>query len=120
VERFQAAGADVSLTMDGDPGTLPATTGLAVYRILQEALTNAVKHASGAATGIHLSVDAEAVGLAVETAAQPGTGTGVGLISMRERAEALGGRCQAGPGGPGWLVQATLPLHGSRRRAGTA
>jgi signal transduction histidine kinase len=117
VDRFRAAGADVSLTVDGDPGRLPASTGLAVYRILQEALTNAVKHASGSPTAVHLRVDADTVGLAVDTAAEPGTGTGVGVISMRERAEALGGSCQAGPGGQGWLVRATLPGHGSRRGA---
>jgi signal transduction histidine kinase len=120
VDRFRSAGADVTLTIDGDPGRLPATTGLAVYRILQEALTNAVKHAPGSPTAVHLGVDADAVELAVDSAAEPGTGTGVGVISMRERAEALGGRCQAGPGGQGWLVQATLPLHGSQRRAGAA
>jgi signal transduction histidine kinase len=118
VERFRSAGADVALTIDGDPGRLPATTGLALYRILQEALTNAVKHAPGSATAVRLGVDADAVELAVDSAAEPGTGTGVGVISMRERAESLGGRCQAGPGGQGWLVRATLPLNGSRRRAG--
>jgi signal transduction histidine kinase len=117
VDRFRAAGADVSLTVDGDAGRLPATTGLAVYRILQEALTNAVKHASGSPTAVHLRVGADTVGLAVDTAAEPGTGTGVGVISMRERAEALGGSCQAGPGGQGWLVRATLPGPGSRRGA---
>jgi signal transduction histidine kinase len=120
VERFRSAGADVTLTIDGDPGGLPATTGLAVYRILQEALTNAVKHAPGSPTAVHLGVDADAVELAVDSAAEPGTGTGVGVISMRERAESLGGRCQAGPGGQGWLVRATLPLSGGRRRAGAA
>ena len=44
-------------------------------------------------------------------------GTGLGVHSMRERAESLGGSCQAGPGGRGWLVRATLPLAASRRRA---
>jgi signal transduction histidine kinase len=120
VERFRSAGADVTLTIDGDPGRLPATTGLAVYRILQEALTNAAKHAPGSPTAVHLGIDPDAVELAVDSAAEPGTGTGVGMISMRERAESLGGRCQAGPGGQGWLVRATLPLNGSRRRAGAA
>lgn len=113
VERFQTAGADVSLTIDGDTGRLPATTGLAVYRILQEALTNAIKHAPGSPTAVRLNVGADTVGLAVESAAEPGTGTGVGVVSMRERAESLGGTCQAGPGGRGWLVQAALPLTGS-------
>jgi signal transduction histidine kinase len=119
VERFRSAGADVTLTIDGDPGRLPATTGLAVYRILQEALTNAVKHAPGSPTAVRLAVDADAVRLAVDSAAEPGTGTGVGILSMRERAETLGGSCAAGPGGRGWLVQATLPLDATRREAAT-
>jgi signal transduction histidine kinase len=118
VERFQSAGADVTLTIDGDTGRLPATTGLAVYRILQESLTNAVKHAPGSPTAVRLAVDANKVRLAVDSAAQPGTGTGVGLVSMRERAESLGGSCRAGPGGRGWLVQAALPLDAAGRREG--
>ena len=48
--------------------------------------------------------------LAVDSAAEPGTGTGLGVLSMRERAESLGGTCPAGPGGRGWLVRAALPL----------
>jgi signal transduction histidine kinase len=116
VGRFRSAGADVTLTTDGDTGRLPATTGLAVYRILQEALTNAAKHAPGSSTAVRLTVDADAVQLAVDSAAEPGTGTGVGVLSMRERAQSLGGSCQAGPGGRGWLVQATLPLDGTWRR----
>ena len=116
VARFRSAGADVALTIDGDTGRLPATTGLAVYRIVQEALTNAVKHAPGSPTAVRLAVDADAVRLAVDSAAEPGGGTGVGVFSMRERAESLGGSCRAGPGGRGWLVQATLPLDAARRR----
>jgi signal transduction histidine kinase len=119
VERFQAAGADVSLTVDGETSRLPATTGLAVYRILQEALTNTVKHAPGAATEARLTVGTGTVELTVDSAGEPGTGTGVGVLSMRERAESLGGSCQAGPGGRGWLVQATLPLGGRRKEGAT-
>ncbi len=99
VERFRSAGADVSLTVDGDLGRLHATTGLAVYRILQEALTNAVKHAGGAPAAVTLTVDADTVRLVVDSAAEPGTGTGLGVVSMRERAGSIGGKCQAGPGG---------------------
>src|SRR5262249_36792486 len=117
VERFRSAGADVTLTIDGDTGRLPATVGLAVYRILQEALTNAVKHALGSSTAVWLAVEPDPARLAVDSDAEPGTGTGVGVLSMRERAESLGGSCQAGPGGRGWLVQATLPLDATRREA---
>ena len=118
VERFRSAGAKVTLSVDGDTGRLHATTGLAVYRIVQEALTNAAKHAHGAPMAVRLTVDADTVRLAVDSAGEPGTGTGLGLLSMRERAESLGGSCRAGPGGQGWLVEAALPLGASRRREG--
>jgi len=115
VEQFRSAGADVTLTVEGDAARLPATTGLAVYRIAQEALTNAVKHAPGAPTEIRLAVAAGDVTLTADSraAAGPGSGSGLGLVSMRERAESLGGSCEAGPGGRGWLVRARLPLTGA-------
>jgi two-component sensor histidine kinase len=110
VERFQSAGSNVTLCVDGDTGRLPATVGLALYRILQEALTNVVKHASGAPATVRLTVSALAVTLEVDSLGPPGTGTGFGVISMRERAESLGGHCEAGPSGAGWLVHAAVPL----------
>jgi signal transduction histidine kinase len=115
VGRFQAAGADFSLTVDGDTGRLPATVGLAVYRILQEALTNAIRHAPGQSAAARLVVHPQEVTLTVDSAGEHGAGepglvTGHGIIGMRERAQAAGGRCSAGPGGSGWLVRATFPL----------
>jgi signal transduction histidine kinase len=117
VERFRSAGADVTLTVEGDTSALPATTGLAVFRIAQEALTNAAKHAPGALTAVRLSVGAGRVTLTADSSGPPGTGTGLGVVSMRERAESLGGTCEAGQGGQGWLVRATLPLDASLRAA---
>jgi signal transduction histidine kinase len=117
VERFRSAGADVTLTVEGDTSSLPGTTGLAVYRIAQEALTNAVKHAPGAPTVVRLAVGAGRVTLTADSQCEPGTGTGLGVVSMRERAQSLGGTCEAGPGGHGWLVRATLPLDASLRVA---
>ena len=117
VERFRSAGADVTLAVDGDVAGLPATTGLAVYRIAQEALTNAAKHAPGAPTALRLAVGTGSVTLTADSSGRPGTGTGLGVVSMRERAESLGGTCEAGPGGRGWLVRATLPLDASLRAA---
>ena len=121
VERFRSAGADITLAIQGDTSGLPATTSLAVYRIAQEALTNAVKHAPGRAATVGLSVDAGRVTLTADSSGPPGSvgrpGTGLGVISMRERAESLGGTCEAGPGGHGWLVRATLPLDASLRAA---
>ncbi|HVX44789.1 MAG TPA: histidine kinase [Mycobacteriales bacterium] len=110
IERFRSARTDVTLTLQGDPAAMPATTGLAAYRICQEALTNAVKHAPGAPITVDLSVDDARVRLSVDSAGKPLSGSGVGRHSMRDRAEAVGGVCTAGPGGRGWLVQATLPL----------
>jgi signal transduction histidine kinase len=118
VEQFRSAGADVTLIVEGDVAGLPATTGLAVYRIAQEALTNAAKHAPGAPTEVRLRVGAGEVTLTADSrtmpgkAASAGVGPGLGVISMRERAESVGGGCEAGPGGRGWLVRARLPLTG--------
>jgi signal transduction histidine kinase len=115
VERFRAAGADVAFTLDGDPSPVPATVGLAAYRIVQEALTNAAKHAPGRPVTVHVAVGA-AVGLCVASSGRPREGRGLGLDGMRERAESLGGALTAGPGGPGWVVRAELPLPAGRRR----
>jgi signal transduction histidine kinase len=115
VEGFRSAGADVTLTVEGDTARMPAITGLAVYRIAAEALTNAARHAPGAPTAVRLSVGTTTVTLTADTEAVPGTGTGLGVVSMRERAQSLGGNCQAGPGGHGWLVSATLPLDATSR-----
>jgi signal transduction histidine kinase len=122
VERFQLAGGDVTLLADGNTADLPATVGLALYRILQEALTNVVKHAPGSATVVRLAVDPAAARLSVHSMGEPapGTGSGLGVMSMRERAESIGGRCEAGPANPGWAVRASFPLSGQSPAAGPA
>ncbi|WP_322922050.1 sensor histidine kinase [Nocardioides renjunii] len=111
VESYRRAGAPVSLRVVGDPGALHATASLATYRIAQEALTNAVRHAPGARTEVELRVEGDATRLTVDSDGPPGRRTpdGVGLASMRERAEAVGGRLAAGPAGTGWRVEAVLP-----------
>ena len=110
VERFRSTGADVTLGVAGDISALPTVTGLAMYRIVQESLTNAAKHAPGTSVVVGVHVEPARVVLTVDSAGSPGHGSGLGLLSMRERASALGGRCEAGPGGRGWLVRAELPL----------
>jgi signal transduction histidine kinase len=124
VEQFRSAGADVTLTVEGDVARLPATTGLAAYRIVQEALTNAVKHAPGSPTEVRLAVSPGDVTLTADSRVTPGPasghGIGLGLVGMRERAESLGGSCEAGPGGRGWLVRATLPLTGDTLTGSTS
>jgi signal transduction histidine kinase len=115
LRRFQAAGVDVTLTTEGDMSRLPATAGLALYRILQEALTNVVKHASGSVASVRLVMEPGTARLSVHSTGppRPGSRPGHGLLSMRERAESLGGACTAGPDRGGWLVSATFPLNGS-------
>ncbi len=110
LEGFRAAGVDLDGGVDSDLDTLPATVGLAAYRILQEALTNAAKHAPRARVTVRVVVDQGALLLDVDSSGRPGRGTGFGLLGMRERARSLGGRCEAGPGGPGWRVHAEIPL----------
>jgi signal transduction histidine kinase len=114
VERFRTAGTDVTVTVAGELAAVSATAGLALYRVLQEALTNAVKHAGGWPVTVSVDVADDHIGLLVETGAPPGSGTGVGLSSMSERAASVGGRCTAGPGGRGWQVRAELPRGGAR------
>jgi signal transduction histidine kinase len=116
VGRFQAAGVDLTLSTEGDVSGLPATVGLALYRILQEALTNVVKHASGSPAVVRLVVQPGVVRLTVHSTgtAAAGCGPGHGLLSMRERAESLGGSCLAGPSDRGWLVRASFPVNDSR------
>lgn len=109
VEQYRRAGADVALDVTGEPAELSATVGLAVYRILQEALANAARHAPGTRTRAGLSVTPTGVTLVVDSDGPPGVGTGSGLLSMRERAEILGGGCTAGPTAEGWRVRAELP-----------
>ncbi len=110
VDGFRLAGAPVTLLAEGDTGQLPATTSAAVYRIIQEALTNAAKHAPGVPVDVRLAVQPGRVIAVVDSAGPPGQGSGMGLASMQQRAAAVGGSCTAGPGGSGWSVRAVLPL----------
>jgi signal transduction histidine kinase len=110
VDQVRGAGVDVRLTVDGDVSGLPATTGVTVYRIVQEALTNAARHAPRAPVAVGVELHSDSVRVRVDSAGAPGNGLGRGLLTMRERAHAVGGTCTAGPGGGGWLVEAALPL----------
>lgn len=97
--------------LDGADLALPVAVDHAVYRIVRESLTNVLKHGGGTTT-LRL-VPGDALELEVTDAGgakEPEAGTGTGLVSMRERAEALGGTFEAGPDGPGWRVRAILPL----------
>jgi signal transduction histidine kinase len=113
--RVQAAGMKVQLHLTGErPLRLSEVTSLAAYRIVQESLTNARRHAPGAPVDVSLSYNATHLSIAIDNAgALDANGnqstTGVGIAGMRERAIALGGTLHAGPTRHGFRVQAQLP-----------
>ncbi|WP_203657307.1 sensor histidine kinase [Actinocatenispora rupis] len=95
-------------------GPLPASVELAGYRIVQESLTNALKHARPGPAEVRLTRTAEALSVLVSTplrdAIDAVPGAGAGLVGMRERATLLGGTLTAGPEDGHWVVRACLPL----------
>jgi signal transduction histidine kinase len=117
VEDARAGGLAVELRMRGDHSGIAAGVGVALYRIAQEALANAARHAPRARTVLGLEVGdgrasliAETIGPTARASAGVSARAGYGLIGMRERAAALGGELTAGPTPDGWLVTCTLPL----------
>ncbi|WP_280885705.1 sensor histidine kinase [Streptomyces sp. LBL] len=111
----QAAGAGLTVEVDGPPPRLAPGTDLAAFRIVQEALTNVVRHSGSRHARVRLDHDAGALRLRIDddgpaTGADAG-GSGNGLAGMRERAAALGGTIEAGPRADGgFRVLAVLPL----------
>ncbi len=112
--------ADVQLSVEGAARTIPPDAGLALYRGLQEALTNVARYAPGAAVDIRLRYQADATYLIVEdrvsSAPEPraaeglhDVGGGRGLAGLRERLERVGGTVQAGPIERGWRVEVVVP-----------
>ncbi|WP_245560427.1 sensor histidine kinase [Actinopolyspora halophila] len=126
VERVRALGLPVTLRIDGELDRVPTGPGLAVYRIVQESLTNVLKHAGWNATA---TVSLEEVGSSMRIEVSdsgargvlaPQSSGGNGVIGMRERATVYGGSLEAGPNADGgWSVRADLPLEGERAAAGT-
>ncbi|WP_439938523.1 histidine kinase [Nocardia sp. N13] len=109
----------VQVHRGGDLAGLPQPVEVAVYRICQESVTNAIRHALNAtAVTVEVTGDVEVVRLRVHDdgeAARPATTVGYGLLGMAERAKLLGGACHAGPDPTGgWTVEATLPREVSR------
>ncbi|WP_026359931.1 sensor histidine kinase [Amycolatopsis nigrescens] len=114
VADVRAAGTPVEFHVEGEPRPLPATVDLAAYRIVQEALTNVLKHAGrDASAAIVMRYAPEALEVEVTddgVAAKPPSETGNGLEGMRERVHVLGGTFEAGPREErGFAVRATLP-----------
>jgi signal transduction histidine kinase len=114
VREFEAAGLDVDFELTGDPCTLPAATGLGLYRVAQESLSNVVRHAPDTRTTMSLCVADETVSLrvrnrlasSIRVASEDG---GLGVRGMRERVTLLGGELRAGPDGDWWCVDVELP-----------
>ena len=116
-ETARAEGFAVDLVVAGNVEAPPGPVQAAVYRIVQESLTNSVKHSSGRQVNVEVEVEDDAVRVVVtddgptSPSAGPGIG-GLGLIGMRERAHLLGGKCHAGPTDQGYRVYAHLPMAG--------
>jgi signal transduction histidine kinase len=125
IDRAGQAGLPATLTVTGPPRTLPAAVELAAYRIVQESLTNTIRHAGPATATVTLAYrDADLLIEVIDTGRGPalggareadpadrGTGTGHGLAGMRERAASAGGAIEAGPrAAGGFRVAARLPV----------
>lgn len=122
-EQMRASGLDVSCEVN-TPANLPAGVGLAVYRVVQEGLTNVLKHATAREARVRVSETADGIDVEVWNpgrgrsagaagaagAAGGAAGGGLGLVGMRERVGLLGGSVEAGPSADGFRVLARIPL----------
>lgn len=115
VDRLREAGMAVTFTVTGEPTLVPPGQQLCAYRIVQEALTNSLKHAGGAPAIVELQYRADALAVRVHNSAgtrtpEASNGAGHGLVGMRERVRLYGGTLQAGSRPDGsFLVDAILP-----------
>lgn len=116
VHEMRDVGVDVRVERRGDPSSLPTSTQLAVYRIVQESLTNAYKHGEQG-TPVHTTltyrpdtVEIDVVNRRADDG-RAGPGTGHGLVGMRERATMSGGSMTAGPRGDDFAVAVRMPSH---------
>lgn len=116
VERVRRSGLDVDLRHDGDPQPLPPGLDLAAYRVLQEALTNVLRHARARRAEIRLGWEPDRLVLAVtDDGAGPAGPAGRGLLGMAERVSLYGGSVTTGPGEHGgFALRAELPFVDTR------
>jgi signal transduction histidine kinase len=113
VEQVRSAGLDASLNVSGSADLAPGLD-MSAYRIVQEALTNALRHAPGSRVSVTVEYGRDLVLEVVDEGAKNGhaapPGSGHGLVGMRERAALYGGSLEAGPRDGGFAVRAVLPL----------
>ena len=116
IEQVERAGLPVELAIEGEQVALPAGVDLCAYRIVQEGLTNALKHAGPARATVRVRYEPQALQIDVSdtgtgAATMRVSGAGHGLIGMRERVALYGGELQSAPrSGGGFEVRARLPL----------
>ncbi|WP_405909802.1 sensor histidine kinase [Streptomyces sp. NBC_00828] len=115
VERARSMGLDATLTIEGPRQDVPAAVGRTAYRIVQEALTNTARHACATTAAVRIEYRPDGLSVQVDddgrAAPDDAPAHGLGLLGMRERVTALGGRLRAQPlTGHGFTVQAELPV----------
>ncbi|MEU9885909.1 histidine kinase [Sphaerisporangium sp. NPDC051011] len=116
VERARTTGLDAKLTIEGHRNDVPPTVDQTAYRIIQESLTNVARHAAAATASVRIDYRPHALVIRVDDDGKATPDTvpvpGVGLLGMRERVTALGGRLRAAPRSEGgFTVQAELPVN---------
>jgi signal transduction histidine kinase len=117
VARASEAGLLVRTEVSGDLRRLPASVDLAAFRIIQEALTNVMRHSGQTTSSVQVTCDEQEITLRIDNEAgkeaiREGAGAGQGILGMQERATALGGVVEAGPRPDGgFRVMARLPLN---------
>ncbi len=117
VNGMREANLDVTLTLEGEAPEVSPSVGLAAYRVMQEALTNVLRHAPKANVKALVSYDPDEIelqivddGEGVDEERTPSVGHGI--VGMRERVAAVGGRVDVGPDNGGWMVHAFIPISG--------
>ncbi|MFJ3833753.1 sensor histidine kinase [Streptomyces sp. NPDC090046] len=115
VERVGRSGREATLTIEGQRHDVPTAVGRTAYRVVQESLTNIARHADASTASVHIDYRPDTLAIRIDddgkatpdSAPEPG----IGLLGMRERVTALGGRLRAAPRGEGgFTVQAELPV----------
>lgn len=122
VRTYAGAGLDVTYAVSGEPKTVPAAVGLGVYRVVQESLANASRHAPGRPARVSLDASGDVLRVVVSNPLVNGSGVrpgaidvqrGHGLNGIRQRMTALGGAVTVGPQGDRWVVDVRVPVSAS-------